>query len=332
MRKFKLTKQEIMPHDITNKYDFEELTGGAEPFVVREKSGATKAFGICPACDNPIQILGLYKPIGDGSTAPYGRHYNRDAKIAKHNENTYLYCPYASRIYEGNTEHELKSIMTEVEAKIYYLIRANFDSVVYLMRQISGLYISSDMAKEMLNHYVESQGYMYYGATYYNIPWMILHTATLPAIPLFGKIVRKDSILWNICTQLENVDLLQKNNKSSYAIIKGKSKNGKPVFIDYAFSFNKHKRMVKDETVKEELSVTISSKNRVSTNNPAGLVPLKNNTLIINENRFPSLLQSDKAKELRNTEENQELLAIAKECMPDLDGFPDMYNTDMIQE
>lgn len=78
------------------------------------------------------------------------------------------------------------------------------------MRQISGLYISSDMAKEMLNHYVESQGYMYYGATYYNIPWMILYTATLPAIPLFGKIVRKDSILWNICTQLENVDLLQK--------------------------------------------------------------------------------------------------------------------------
>lgn len=51
----------------------------------------------------------------------------RDAKIAKHNENTYLYCPYASRIYEGNTEHELKNIMTEVEAKIYYLIRANFD-------------------------------------------------------------------------------------------------------------------------------------------------------------------------------------------------------------
>lgn len=83
--------------------------------------------------------------------------------------------------------------------------------------------------------------------------------------------------------------------------------------------------MVKDETVKEELSVTISSKNRVSTNNPAGLVLLKNNTLTINENRFPSLLQSDKAKELRNTEENQELLAIAKECMPDLDGFPDIY-------
>ena len=89
--------------------------------------------------------------------------------------------------------------------------------------------------------------------------------------------------------------------------------------------------MVKDETVKEELSVTISSKNRVSTDNPAGLMPIKNNTLTINENRFPSLLQSDKAKESRNTEENQELLNIAKGCMPDLDGFPDVYKTDILQ-
>ena len=89
--------------------------------------------------------------------------------------------------------------------------------------------------------------------------------------------------------------------------------------------------MVTDETVKEELSVTISSKNRVSTNNQAGLVSIKNNKLTISENRFPSLLQSDKAKELRNTEGNQELLNIAKECMPDLDEFPDIYNTDIIR-
>ena len=34
----------------------------------------------------PIQIVGLYYPVKN-TDKPYSKHYNRDAPIAKHNEN-----------------------------------------------------------------------------------------------------------------------------------------------------------------------------------------------------------------------------------------------------
>ena len=52
------------------------------------KDQCKRDFAVCPACDNPIQIIGVYKKL-ENTDKPYGRHYNHDTAIAKHNEQAY---------------------------------------------------------------------------------------------------------------------------------------------------------------------------------------------------------------------------------------------------
>ena len=37
------------------------------------------------ACDNPIQLIGLYKKL-ENTDRPYGKHYNRSFSFASYNE------------------------------------------------------------------------------------------------------------------------------------------------------------------------------------------------------------------------------------------------------
>lgn len=316
MRKFKLKKESVMLYEITTKEDFEKITNGQYPYVVIGNDGNKRAFGICPACDNPIQIVGLYKRILDNKTRAYGKHYNRDAAIAKHDEYTYKFCPYAAHTYNSN-KFEKKTKMTDVEIKIYNTLRDNFDSVVYMVEDISGLYISQKTAKEMLKQYVTNECHMYYGSTYYNIPWMLLYTYTLPAIPVFGKIVRKNSFLYTAFSQLPNVKMEKFDAMPSYY----KVCNQEGHFIDYMFSVNQHRRRLDTENDKiiEEMTLTISSKNNISDTNPVGNVKISNNKLYITENLFPDFVKSQKI----NNNRSNTLLKIAKESMPGIEKTPE---------
>ncbi len=105
MHRFKLKQGNEKSYEIT-KENFEQMTGRRKPYVETGADGITRYFGICPACDNPIQLIGLYKKLKHTDN-PYGKHYNKDAAIAIHNEWAYQFCPYASHIY-NNAEKLLK--------------------------------------------------------------------------------------------------------------------------------------------------------------------------------------------------------------------------------
>lgn len=47
-----------------------------------------------PACDNSIQLIGLYKKL-ENTDRPYGKHYNRSLSFAPYNETAYRFCPFA---------------------------------------------------------------------------------------------------------------------------------------------------------------------------------------------------------------------------------------------
>ena len=57
MRRFKLVQGGGKPYGIT-KENFEKLTKKEKPYVMMGADGETRNFGICPACDNPIQLIG----------------------------------------------------------------------------------------------------------------------------------------------------------------------------------------------------------------------------------------------------------------------------------
>ena len=71
MRKFKLHTGVSNPYEI-NVENFEKLTLKQEPYHKVGKDGVPRDFGVCPACDNPIQLIGLYKKL-ENTDRPYGK-------------------------------------------------------------------------------------------------------------------------------------------------------------------------------------------------------------------------------------------------------------------
>lgn len=43
------------------------------PYYASNSAGGTSQFAVSPACDNPIQLIGLY-PKSNNPISPYGRH------------------------------------------------------------------------------------------------------------------------------------------------------------------------------------------------------------------------------------------------------------------
>lgn len=314
MKRFKLKKGEAAVYPVTSKEAFEQLTGRERPYVVKDKAGNQKAFGLCPACENPVQLIGLYKRIRNDAVQPYAKHCNRDAEIAKHNEYTYKFCPYASHIYTSQT-YETKTEVSELEYNIYCILRDNFDAAVYLMQQISGLYLSKAEVQDLLRDYIVNDGHLYYGATIYNLPWMLLYMYTMPAKPCFGRIIKKGSFLYNVFQQVPDIGYEDCDYLPQYVRVKGKG----GVFLDRNFAFVKHKRTVVNDEVSESMELTISKKVWTDAKFDIQFAKLKNNQLSINETRFPHLLASAQMLTYRKTERSQMLLGMAKEQMPDIE-------------
>ena len=315
MKRFKLKKGEAAVYPVTSKEAFEQLTGRERPYIVKDKAGNQQAFGLCPACENPVQLIGLYKRIRNDAVQPYAKHYNRDAEIAKHNEYTYKFCPYASHIYTSQT-YETKTEVSELEYNIYCILRENFDAAVYLMQQISGLYLSKGEVQDLLRDYIVNDGHLYYGATVYNLPWMLLYIYTMPAKPCFGRIVKKGSFLYNAFQQVPDIGYEDCDYLPQYVRVQGKD----GVFLDRNFAFVKHKRNVVNDEVSESMELTISKKVWTDAKFDIQFAKLKNNQLSINETRFPHLLASAQMLAYRKTERSQMLLGMAKEQMPDIES------------
>lgn len=314
MKRFKLKKGEAAVYPVTSKEAFEQLTGRERPYVVKDKAGNQKAFGLCPACENPVQLIGLYKRIKNDAVQPYAKHCNRDAEIAKHNEYTYKFCPYASHIYTSQT-YETKTEVSELEYNIYCILRDNFDAAVYLTQQISGLYLSKAEIQDLLRDYIVNDGHLYYGATIYNLPWMLLYIYTMPAKPCFGRVIKKGSFLYNAFQQVPDIEYEDCDYLPQYVRVKGKD----GVFLDRNFAFVKHKRTVVNDEVSESMELTISNKVWTDDKFDIQFAKLKNNQLSINETRFPHLLASAQMLAYRKTARSQMLLGMAKEQMPDIE-------------
>lgn len=141
MKVFKLhTGINEVPIELT-KENYESAIRGKKEYK-KISFGKTSYFAICPACDNPIQIVGLY--IKDKTRFPYGKHYPKDFAYAKYNRENYLYCPLASHSF-GQPEKRLKKEFSEFEKTIYNLVRENFDLALYIAERKTGILFSKIM-------------------------------------------------------------------------------------------------------------------------------------------------------------------------------------------
>lgn len=189
-------------------------TRGMEPYVV-ERGGHRACYAVCPACDNPIQLIGLNRRESDAAhRRPYGRHVGHDVPgVAVYDEKAYLECMYADPGYHRETgSRRLPSDPTALA--LYRIMRDRFDRVEYAWRKSSGLLLSVKSLRRALTLWRNDKAWLNYDSTYCNLPQMLF--MGLPEQNLYGQHVFRDGAVASALRDLECVRLQAAGFSDSY--------------------------------------------------------------------------------------------------------------------
>lgn len=194
MKQIKFTtgyEQTLSFEDKEFKVKYEERVGDNPDYTVRV-NGEIKHLALCPRCDNPVSILGIYKKI---DTAPHARHIPGVdiPNVVQYDEYKYKHCPY----YRKNANY-IKEYVPETEEaqrrELYRIAKEHYDKAIYLLQKKTGIYISQKMAEMLAENYASVRAYNYIDATLYNIPWYLIYSFS--GFPLHHMIIRKHTTLY----------------------------------------------------------------------------------------------------------------------------------------
>jgi hypothetical protein len=223
LHQFKL-KTGIAPDYPIDKTTFEEQSRMQEPYYIDEDT----QYAVCPRCDNPIQIIGLYKRL-ENTPRPFGRHLRRSIEgLAEYAQERYDYCPLANP--QKPNPNKKRSGQDGIPNALLALLREQFDRVVYLLSRDTGIVFSEGLLRKMLKTFLDVDGCLYPWATTVNLPWMFGYRAQLQT--LYGQKIREDSNLRKALEKVPNAAFDENG-----CLVKG-SGFLRPImfcFIDHAF-------------------------------------------------------------------------------------------------
>ena len=224
---------EDMGGKLINKDGFEEDTLRREPWYQYGSGDKLSQFAVCPACDNPIQLVGLYQ-LPENVKNPYGKHTMSGVRgIAPLDTEARDNCPYFKPRQHQKTDR--KARFDGVPRKIIKLLIEQFDRVVYILEKQTQVVLSPKALRGMLERYKGEQGFLYTGATLRNVPWIFAYMSD--ATPLFAqKVSGNDELTKAILTRV-----LEAKIDSNGRLDTGT----KGAFIDLKMSFIRH-RILKD--------------------------------------------------------------------------------------
>lgn len=173
------------------KTKYEEWVGN-NPGYVQKVRGETKHLALCPRCNNPVAILGIYKKI---NVAPHARHAKEVniPNVAQYDEYKFQNCPYHNKRADYIKEYvdETEELQRQ---DLYKIAKEHYDKAIYLLQKETGIYITLAMAETLAENYVIMRAYNYIDATVYNIPWYLIYS--FHGFPLYHMIIRKNSTLY----------------------------------------------------------------------------------------------------------------------------------------
>jgi hypothetical protein len=187
---FKMSRGKVPAYQITRD-NVEDLLGRRPPwFQGGQMRGDDRHFAVCPYCDTPIQLIGLYKRH-DRSPRPYGSHTGTAINGFPFSAVDVEFCPYKlkGRSYNKTSRRE----PGPVARQLIDMAVAEFDRIVLILRDDFGFAFSDTWACQMLEKWFDSEAYCYMGAHLGNLPWMIAYFA--PALNLYGQAIGTESEL-----------------------------------------------------------------------------------------------------------------------------------------
>ena len=220
----------------------EGVLGKKRPYYAEAPRGS-RYFAVCPVCDNPIQIVAIFKKDHESGRKPYGKHYGHSIpNLALYNEEAYRHCPYhRTSIYAKPIRRPPSD---SVSSKFLTLLRDQFDRVIYILQQDTGIHISEATARHMIRAYIGNKGWEYYDSSLNNLPWKFAHAEK--ALPLFGRFIKNDSELARaIETSCPEVELVP---AKSSGMVKVQARNHQ--YVDLLYYFCHHRcRLNGDELI-----------------------------------------------------------------------------------
>lgn len=238
------------------KENFIKYTKKIEPYF-QGVGKDEKHYAVCPLCDNPITIVGLYK--NEKGQKLHGRHFKDInglcAEIATYDEAAYENCPYAN----PNSKSEvIRPKDNETGRALYDLMRKHFDKVVYILEKTLKLKISLAYAEKLLSFYAANEGWRFYEATYDNLPFFLMYGRG--AEPIYKKRILEGSEIYNTLKEDDNVNLVKEivnETPTGYYIVENKENQ----FLDYTYILSEHKYVLEDDELTEYFTFDISSGN-----------------------------------------------------------------------
>lgn len=89
-----------------DKDRFESETFRREPWYQPGSAGKLAQFAVCPACDNPVQLVGLYE-LPPNVKNPFGKHATKSIRgIAPFDSEARNDCPYFQPRQHKKTERK----------------------------------------------------------------------------------------------------------------------------------------------------------------------------------------------------------------------------------
>ena len=303
MKTFKLRVGNNKIHTI-RKDIFEYETKQQPPYYVYGAKNELSQYAVCPACDNPIQIIGLYKQIKDGREC-YGKHHLHSIRgLAEYNQQAYDYCPYSQNHFNINADAR-KGRLTDYEQRIYNLMREQFDRAIYILSKEIYIKILPPAARRILETYVNGRGWMYSWATLNNLPYVLGHVTWSKS--LYGQPILRDSPLYiAISEKCPSVRFISHRYLKEYDIITRKEQGD---YIDLNYCIIDHKREIINDRNVETMLLNVTDGHDDS----AKIIFQKK--LVIDEDYFLNLINLPEEKARRS----EALLNIASELMPQLE-------------
>lgn len=243
------TKPGISESIPINEENFTEKTKKQEPYYITKGNGKISCRAVCPLCDNPIQIIGLYKKEEESTIKPYGRHHKGDVKgLARYDQTSYENCPYSNPDHaKANTKRKPKDPTAQA---LYRIMREDFDKIIYILGKTIGFHISIGFAKKLLLRWKANEGWRYYHSTYANLPYMLLYAE--PAHSMFGRILPKDGEIYPKLLHCGRNFAFEENGDHYVKIVQ---KDG--AFLDATFYLSNHRYTQNGEHLTETYKIVI---------------------------------------------------------------------------
>lgn len=206
---------------------FMEKTHKSFPFYQSPKRYKTPYFAICPACNNPIQIINLFgvqfQEENTGRTNLHGRHYKYNvAGLPSYLEENYANCP----LHNPVAFHMIEVRDNEqINEEILNVVENNRKQICANIREITGVLISNNKLNRVIDDYIAARDYCYTHTNKFNIPYSILYTRN--AINIFGQKVADSGIgkriheaIQNNCTYFQFIDSRIQKGVGDYVELK----------------------------------------------------------------------------------------------------------------